>query len=152
MLQWTENCFFLFHFKERTNKKYDMANMTIHRQPTLLLFHNSIWLWNPNYFKFSLPWIFFSISWTVTYSFKPGIPKLQISSQKDFFFLLTTFRTRKLYFRDVISLDWKWHVSGIDSSFSLPTGRSSQYKSPLEGSIFKSEVGVCHHTDLPLAG
>ena len=42
MLQWTENCFFLFHFKERTNKKYDMTNMTIHRQPTLLLFHNSI--------------------------------------------------------------------------------------------------------------
>lgn len=41
MLQWTENRFFLFHFKERTNKKYDMANMTIHRQPTLLLFHNS---------------------------------------------------------------------------------------------------------------
>ena len=59
MLQWTENCFFLFHFKERTNKKYDMTNMTIHLQPTLLLFHNSIWLWNPNYFKFSLPWKFF---------------------------------------------------------------------------------------------
>ena len=42
MLQWTENCFFLFHFKEQTNKQYDMTNMTIHRQPTLLLFHNSI--------------------------------------------------------------------------------------------------------------
>ena len=26
--------------------------MTIHRQPTLLLFHNSIWLSNPNYAKF----------------------------------------------------------------------------------------------------
>ena len=29
-----------------------MTNVTIHRQPTLLLFHNSIWLSNPNYAKF----------------------------------------------------------------------------------------------------
>ena len=31
-----------------------MTNVTIHRQPTLLLFHNSIWLSNPNYAKFPL--------------------------------------------------------------------------------------------------
>ena len=69
-----------------------------------------------------------------------------------FFYSFNNFSNAKTFFRDVISLDWKWHVSGTDSSFSLQTGRSSQYKSPLEGSIFKSEVGVCHHTDLPLAG
>ena len=151
MLQWTENRFFLFHFKERTNKKYDMANMTIHRQPTLLLFHNSIWLLNPNYFKFSLLFFFHLINndllfWARNSKTTDLIPK------GFSFFLLTTFRKRKLFFRDVISLDWKWPVIGTDRSFSLPTGRSSQYKSPLEGSIFKSEVGVCHRADLPLAG
>ena len=31
-----------------------MTNVTILRQPTLLLFHNSIWLSNPNYAKFPL--------------------------------------------------------------------------------------------------
>ena len=37
-----------------------MTDVTIHRQPTLLLFHNSIWLSNPNYAKFFYPkYIFF---------------------------------------------------------------------------------------------
>ena len=116
MLQWTENRFFLFHFKERSNKKYDMTNMTIHRQPTLLLFHNSIWLLNPNYFKFSLPWIFFSISWTMTYSFEPGIPKLQISSQKDFLFSFNNFSNAKTFFPRCnipglkMTCQWDWQV------------------------------------------
>ena len=45
-----------------------------------------------------------------------------------------------------MTCQWDWQV------ILLPTGRSSKYKSPLEGSIFKSEVGFCHHTDLPSAG
>ena len=51
-----------------------MTNVTIHRQPTLLLFHNSIWLSNPNYAKFfTLNTFFFKFSWTLTYFFEPRI-------------------------------------------------------------------------------
>lgn len=51
-----------------------MTNVTIHRQATLLLFHNSIWLSNPNYAKFFYPkYIFFLFSWTQTYFFEPRI-------------------------------------------------------------------------------
>ena len=58
------------------NRLNYMTNVTIHRQPTLLLFHNSIWLSNPNYAKFFYPkyiFLFFLFSWTLTYFFEPRI-------------------------------------------------------------------------------
>ena len=118
MLQWTENRFFLFHFKERTNKKYDMANMTIHRQPTLLLFHNSIWLWNPNYFKFSLPWVFFSISWTMTWLtlLSQEFQNYRSHPKRIFFFSFNNFSNAKTFFPRCnipglkMTCQWDWQV------------------------------------------
>ena len=55
------------------NRLNYMTNVTIHRQPTLLLFHNSIWLSNPNYAKFFTLNTFFLFSWTLTYFFEPRI-------------------------------------------------------------------------------
>ena len=73
-----------------------MTNVTIHRQATLSVFHNSIWLSNPNYAKFFYPkYIFFSMNTDLL--FWAENPKLRISSQKHFhFLLLSTSRKRKL--------------------------------------------------------
>ena len=79
------------------NRLNYMTNVTIHRQPTLLLFHNSIWLSNPNYAKFFTLNTFFFIFMNTDLLFWTENPKLRISSQKHFhFLLLSTFRKRKL--------------------------------------------------------
>ena len=75
-----------------------MTNVTIHRQATLSVFHNSIWLSNPNYAKFFTLNTFFFIFMNTDLLFWAENPKLRISSQKHFhFLLLSTSRKRNLF-------------------------------------------------------
>ena len=53
----------------------------------------------------------FSIFMNTDLLFKPGISKLRSSSQMDFFPFIDLSKTKTI-FRDVMSLDWKWPVSG----------------------------------------
>ena len=89
-----------------------MTNVTIHRQPTLLLFHNSIWLSNPNYAKFfTLNTFFFKFSWTLTYFFEPRIQNYGSHLKSIFIFFFYQLLENETYFHDIMSLDWKWPVS-----------------------------------------
>ena len=92
-----------------------MTNVTIHRQPTLLLFHNSIWLSNPNYAKFfTLNTFFFYIFMNIfmTYFFEPRIQNYGSNLKSIFIFFFYQLLENETYFRDIMSLDWKWPFSG----------------------------------------
>ena len=73
-----------------------MTDVTIHRQPTLLLFHNSIWLSNPNYAKFFTLNTFFFIFMNTDLLFWTENPKLRISSQAFSFSSFINFSKTKL--------------------------------------------------------
>ena len=75
-----------------------MTNVTIHRQPTLSLFHNSIWLSNPNYAKFFYPkyiFLFYFHEHRLTFLSRESKTTDLISKAFSFSFLSTS-RKRKL--------------------------------------------------------
>ena len=89
-----------------------MTNVTIHRQATLSVFHNSIWLSNPNYAKFFYPkYIFFFFMNRLTFLGRESKTTDLISKAFSFSSFINFSKT-KTYFRDIISYHWKWPVSG----------------------------------------